>query len=128
MAITGYAVKDGFNQAENQLVQLAPQPATPEKVRYAELEYYGDSHAEFNGGRTSELVWTACTDAERTAVRALLGLADTVASNDLTINLLQNDRTWQRSNATAVYLQSDRRAAYGSDDLRVALLGIEASS
>lgn len=127
MPLTVYAVADGYDQIEASLVALNPQPALPEQIRFAELEFYGDGHADFNGYRNAELVWSPDLSTEdRNNVLSQLGLSDTVASNEITINLKLNDDTWDIMNAVAVYLQSENRTQLGKRDLRVALQRIEA--
>ena len=128
MALSYTAVADGHNVAEGSLVRVEPPPATPDQLQYSELEFYGDGHADFNGFKSGELVWTSISSAERATVLTAFGLSDEVASNDVTLNHLLNTGAWQRSNVTAVYLQSDRRRPYGHDDLRIAIQRIEAAS
>lgn len=127
MTLLAYAVADGFNHAENELTVLDPQPALPDMIDSAELEFYGDSHAEFNGGDYADLVWSSIDATGRAAVLTAFGLSDSVASNEVTANVRLNDNTtWDVVNAVAVYLRKGRRRPYGSDDLRIRLTYIEA--
>jgi hypothetical protein len=126
MALSVYAVADGYDEIEDNLDVLDPQPALPDFIDSAELEFYGDSHAEFNGVDSAILVWSALDATGRAAVLSQLGLSDSVASNEITINLKLNDGTWDIVNAVAVLLRKGRRRPYGLDDLRVLLNYIEA--
>lgn len=123
MTLSAYAVADGNDVAEGSLTTLSPQPAMPDQIRYAELEFYGSLDAEFNGNASFELVWNdGISTSERNGILSAFGLSDTVASNDVTLNHRLNADTWQRSNCKAVNLQADSRRPYGKQNLRILVL------
>jgi len=130
MALTQYAVNNtGSDKAENTLTVITPPPALPDKIKAAELNFYGDSSAQFNGFDNADLIWDAgITTAERNTILSVIGVSDTVASNPCTFMLKQNNDSWLRVNATAVYSQSDQRRPYGRANLVITLLRIEAAS
>ena len=129
MTLSVYAVADGSDVAENLLTPLAPQPALPEGLRYPELLYYGEGGVEFNGQLNGELVWNdGLSVTERNTILTAFGVSDSVASNDVTVNIKLNTDSWLRVNCKAVYTQTDRRRPYGRENLRIQLNNLEAAS
>lgn len=104
---------------------ITPQPATPDPIAI-ETNWYGNRLAENVGFESVDLVWTALSYAEKTAVLTKFGLSYTVASAFVTVCLLRDD-TWFNANATASYLRGEKRAQWrGNTGFKITINGIEA--
>lgn len=121
-----YQVAIGHDNAAG-LSTITPQPATPDGLRYPEINYGGDGTASFNGHLTADLVWNNLVDRDRRAViAAQFGLSDTVASALVTVRILKNDDTFANFNCTANATLGARRTPVAWQDFRIILTKLEA--
>lgn len=106
-----YKVVDGWNNA-GAMVVVTPQPASPGGVRYPDVRYSGAGRA-FHGFPFVDLVWTSLERDQYNTIMTQFGLSQTVASNDVTAAIRNNDDTFSNYNAVASYaLDADRGLAF----------------
>jgi hypothetical protein len=105
-----YAVADGHGVADGSLIALPQQPALPDGLRYAELNFYGDSSANVNGYLQGVLVWSFTDRDQYTATLTAFGVSETTRSNEVTVRVRTNGNSFARFNCTAVFTQDHRRS------------------
>ncbi len=116
------AVALGYNNA-NLLEPVNPQPAQPDPIRFAEVNYGGDGSSEFNGFRTARLVWrNGVKRTGRNSILGQFGLSDTVASAQVTVRLRKNFNLFGTFNAIARHEQPGRRNATGWEAVEIELI------
>lgn len=109
--MTVYAVADGHNVADDDLVTIDPQPRIPDKLDYAELMFPGNGMAYVNGFLQTVLVWSSLTREQYADVLDAFDLSDTVRSNAVTVRVRNNLDVFTRYNATAILLQAHKRSS-----------------
>lgn len=126
---TYYAVKAGYNAADNTLVAVTPPPRMIEPVHADEANFYGSSLSQFNGLVSTVLEWNIVSAAERASLLTQYGLSTTVASAPVTQSLNTNRvGVWTRYNVVANYDASEKPVVLGFSGFRLTLTWIEASS
>lgn len=121
-----YQIADGHDN-EASFAVMTPQPAGRSGQRYPELVFYGNGQADFEGGLFMELSWDTMTRAQYNTLRTQLGISDTVASNDVTVKIRQNDNTFDDWNATLIYLRTEQRRPDGWRGFSVRLINMVAT-
>lgn len=126
---TYYAVKAGYNAADNTLTAVTPPPRMIETVHAEETNFYGSSASQFNGLVSTVLEWNIISAAERASLLTQFGVSATVASNQVTETLNTNRTgTWTRYNCISNYDASERPVQLGFSGFKLTLTWIEASS
>ncbi len=106
--MTSYQVADGKDNAAG-LIDISPQPASPDGVRYPELVFSADGSAHFHGWAYIDLVWNSIDRASYNAILTAFGLSQTVAHNAVTVKIRDNDDTFRVYNGDAIRLQEEQR-------------------
>ena len=119
-----YKVVDGWNNAGT-LAVVTPQPASPGGVRYPDVRYSGAGRA-FQGFPFVDLVWTSLERDQYNTILTQYGLSQTVASNDVTAAVRDNNDAFSNYNATASHaLDADRGMAFWRNlTIRLELIGV----
>lgn len=104
-----YRLKDGFDQALNDLIVVTPQPRSPGIL--ATRTTHAADGAIYREGLYVPWIYNVLEDSQWTALLTAFGLAyDSAHTNDVTIYTLNNARSFVRLNGTITIPELGREA------------------
>lgn len=120
-----YQVADGHNNAGS-MADVTPQPATPGAIEYPQIRYPGSGDAVFHGEAYIDLVWTSLERDQYNTLMTQFGLSQTVASNQVTVAIRQDDDTFGNYNGTAIHRKAAKRSMPFWSNLVIRIIKLEA--
>lgn len=102
-----YEIVVGWDDSAG-LVELDPQPATPDGMLYPEVTPFPMGYG-YNGRPYIDVTWNAADRDQYNDILTAHGLSDTVASAECTAMIRKNDNTFADANVIANYTQEARR-------------------